>query len=216
MTNIELIQTKTHLSHQTTQELKQLNQKLKPYLQQYDESKGAISLIYSEWLKTASKQAKTYAQPFLDELGISKGYISKLRTVNAFRELHSTEPDTFFKWFDSHGTFKQYQLAKANFNDVVVLWSIGEKVSQKTLDDLKNKVHPLGKKPDKKKHTKADTSMDELLDMVKLRLVEGRDTVPSPLELRLRELIFHEIRWREDQKKESLERQQEKRSYIGI
>ena len=81
-------------------------------------------------MKTASKEAKTYAQPFLEELGISKGYISKLRTVNAFRELHSTEPDTFFKWFDSHGTFKQYQLAKANFNDVVVLWSIGETVSQ--------------------------------------------------------------------------------------
>jgi len=45
MTNIELIQKKNHLSHQTTQELKQLNQKLKPYLQQYDESKGAISFI---------------------------------------------------------------------------------------------------------------------------------------------------------------------------
>lgn len=215
MTNIELIQTTTHLSQQTTQELKQLNLKLKPHLQQYDESKGAISFIYSEWLKTASKEAKTYAQPFLDELGISKGYISKLRTVNAFRELHSTEPDTFFKWFDSHGTFKQYQLAKANFNDVVVLWSIGEKVSQKTLDDLKNKVHPLGKKPDKKKHTKADPSMDELLDMVKHQLVEGRNSEPSPLELRLRELIFHEIRLREE-RKESLERQQEKRSYVGI
>tara|TARA_B100001989_G_scaffold252388_1_gene234247 strand:+ start:1271 stop:1918 length:648 start_codon:yes stop_codon:yes gene_type:complete len=215
MTNIELIQTTTHLSQQTTEELKQLNQKLKPYLRQYDESKRAISFIYSEWLKTASKEAKTYAQPFLKELGISKGYISKLRTVNAFRELHSTEPDTFFTWFDSHGTFKQYQLAKANFNDVVVLWSIGETVSQKTLDDLKNKVHPLGKKPDKKKHTKADTSMDELLDMVKLQLVEGRSNEPSPLELRLRELIFHEIRLREE-KKESIERQQEKRSYVGI
>ena len=86
MTKIELIQTTTHLSQQTTEELKQLNLKLKPYLQQYDESKGAISCIYSEWLKTASKEAKTYPQPFLDELGISKGYISKLRTVNAFRE----------------------------------------------------------------------------------------------------------------------------------
>jgi hypothetical protein len=215
MTNIELIQTTTHLSQQTTEELKQLNLKLKPYLQQYDESKGAISFIYSEWLKTASKEAKTYAQPFLDELGISKGYISKLRTVNAFREENVSEPDSFFKWFDSHGVDKQYQLAKANFNDVVVLWSIGEKVSHETLKDLKNKVHPLGKKLDTKKHTKADPSMDELLDMVKLQLVEGRSNEPSPLELRLRELIFHEIRLREE-KKESLKRQQEKRSYVGI
>jgi hypothetical protein len=215
MTNIELIQTTTHLSQQTTQELKQLNQKLKPHLQQYDESKGAISFIYSEWLKTASKEAKTYAQPFLDELGISKGYISKLRTVNAFREENVSEPDSFFKWFDSHGIDKQYQLAKANFNDVVVLWSIGETVSHETLKDLKNKVHPLGKKLDTKKPTKVNPSMDELLDMVRHQLVEGRSNVPSPLELRLRELIFHEIRLR-DKNKESVERQQEKRSYIGI
>ena len=163
MTNIELIQTTTHLSQQTTEELKQLNLKLKPYLQQYDESKGAISCIYSEWLKTASKEAKTYPQPFLDELGISKGYISKLRTVNAFREENVSEPDSFFKWFDSHGIDKQYQLAKANFNDVVVLWSVGEKVSYETLKDLKNKVHPLGKKLDTKKHTKTNPSMDELI-----------------------------------------------------
>ena len=216
MINNELIQTKTtHLSQQSTEELKQLNLKLKPYLQQYDEAKGTISFIYIEWLKTASKQAKTYAQPFLDELGISKGYISKLNSVNAFRELHSTEPDTFFKWFDSHGIDKQYQLAKANFNDVVILWSVGEKVSYETLKDLKNKVHPLGKKLDTKKHVKVKPSKDELLDMVKLQLVEGRSNEPSAFELRLRELIFHEIRLREE-KKESVERQQDKRSYIGI
>ena len=216
MINNELILIDTHIDQQSSKELNELNLKLKPYLIEYDKCKGAISFIYSEWLKTASKQAKTYAQPFLNELGISKGYISKLRTVNAFREENVSEPDSFFKWFDSHGIDKQYQLAKANFNDVVVLWSIGEKVSHETLKDLKNKVHPLGKKPDKKKHTKTNPSMDELLDMVKLQLVEGRNSEPSPLELRLRELIFHEIRLREDQKKESVERQQEKRSYIGI
>ena len=215
MTNIELIQTTTHLSQQTTEELKHLNLKLKPYLQQYDESKGAISFIYSEQLKTASKEAKTYAQPFLDELGISKGYISKLRTVNAFREENVSEPDSFFKWFDSHGIDKQYQLAKANFNDVVVLWSIGDKVSHETLKDLKTKAHPLAKK-DKGKHRKKALSKDELLDMVKDELVQCRSNEPSKFELRLRELIFHEIRLREDQKKESVERQQEKRSYIGI
>ena len=136
MTNKELIQTTTHLSEETTQELNELNQKLQPYLQKYDECRGAMSFIYSEWLKKASKEAQKYAQPFLNELGISKGYVSKLRSVNAFRDLHSSEPDTFFKWFDSNGVDKQYQLAKANFNDVVVLWSVGEKVSHETLKDL--------------------------------------------------------------------------------
>ena len=84
---------------------------LQSYLQKYDECRGAMSFIYSEWLKKASKEAQKYAQPFLNELGISRSYVSRLRTVNNFRELHSSEPDSFFKWFDSHGIYKQYQLA---------------------------------------------------------------------------------------------------------
>ena len=118
----------------------------------------------------------------------------------------------------SHGTFKQYQLAKANFNDVVVLWSVGEKVSYETLKDLKNKIHPLGKKLDKEEEqpTKPNPSLDELLELVKLKLVEDRTNEPSKCELRLRELIFHEINLREKRKKENAERQQEKLSYIGI
>ena len=221
MTNNELIQTTTtHLSQQSTKELNELNQKLKPYLQQYDECKGAMSFIYSEWLKKASKEAKIYAQPFLNELGISKGYINKLRSVNTFRDLHSSEPNTFFKWFDSHAIDKQYQLAKANFNDVVVLWSIGEKVSYETLKDLKNKVHPLGKKLDKveekEQPSKPNPSFDELLDLIKLKLVEDRTNEPSKCELRLRELIVHEIRLRDERTNASIERQQEKLSYVGI
>ena len=58
--------------------------------------------------------------------------------------------------------------------------------------------------------------MDELLEMVRHQLVEGRSIDISPFELRLRDLIGHEIRLRDERKKESLERQQEKRSYIGI
>ncbi len=215
MINNELILIDTHIDQQSSKELNELNQKLKPYLIEYDKCKGAISFIYSEWLKTASKQAKTYAQPFLNELGISKGYISKLRTVNAFREEYVSEPDSFFKWFDSHGIDKQYQLAKANFNDVVVLWSIGDKVSHETLKDLKTKTHPLATK-DKEKHRKKALSKEELLDMVRDELVQCRSNEPSKFELRLRELIFHEIKLREDQKRESVERQQEKRNYIGI
>ena len=215
MIHNELIQIDTHIDQQSSKELNELNLKLKPYLIEYDRCKGAISVIYSEWLKTASKPSRIYAQPFLNELGISKGYISKLRAVNAFREENRTEPDNFFKWFDSHGIDKQYQLAKANFNDVVVLWSIGDKVSHETLKDLKNKTHQPTNK-DKVKRSEIALSKEELLDMVKAELVKERNKEPSPFELRLRELIFHEIKLREDQKRESVERQQEKRSYVGI
>ncbi len=71
MANIELIQKITHQSQKTNQELKELYLKLKSDLQHYGESKEAISIIYSKWLKTASKEAKTYAQKCLDDLGIS-------------------------------------------------------------------------------------------------------------------------------------------------
>ena len=47
MANIELIQTITHQSQKTNQEIKPLYLKLKSDLQHYGESKEAISIIYS-------------------------------------------------------------------------------------------------------------------------------------------------------------------------
>ena len=59
---------------------------------------------------------------------------------------------------------------------------------------------------------------DEVLTLIEQKLIISRQGKPEPskLEIRLRELIFREIRIREDQKKESAERDQEKRSWIGV
>ena len=59
---------------------------------------------------------------------------------------------------------------------------------------------------------------DEVLTLIEQKLIVGRQGKPEPskLEIRLRELIFREIRIREELKKESAERDQEKRSWIGV
>ena len=59
---------------------------------------------------------------------------------------------------------------------------------------------------------------DEVLTLIEQKLIVGRQGKPEPskLEIRLRELVFREIRIREDQKKESAERDQEKRTWIGV
>ena len=59
---------------------------------------------------------------------------------------------------------------------------------------------------------------DEVLTLIEQKLIVERQGKPEPskLEIRLRELVFREIRIREDLKKESAERDQEKRSWIGV
>ena len=59
---------------------------------------------------------------------------------------------------------------------------------------------------------------DEVLTLIEQKLIVGRQGKPEPskLEIRLRELIFREIRIREELKKETVARDQEKRSWLGV
>ena len=59
---------------------------------------------------------------------------------------------------------------------------------------------------------------DEVLTIIEQKLIVARQGNPEPskLEIRLRELIFREIRLRDKRKEESAERDQEKRSWIGV
>ena len=254
--NNQLIKVSKDLSNQSQSQLIELSNKLQPYLKQYIESKGAISHIYLEWLKreATTNEAKKYVQPFMEELGISKGYLSKLRTVNTYRqETLEGEPDSFLKWFDSHGIDKQYQLAKANFNDVVVLWQEGEKVSYETLQTLKDNTYkPTAPTPQLTEEDKecirlgigkerrdfldliinnetlnfindyrlanywSGLTKDELLIMIEQMLAVNRGNEPCPFELRLRDLIGHEIRIRDQKKQENIERDKDKRNYVGL
>ena len=254
----QLIQISKNLQPQTQHELQELNKKLQPHLKQYDQAAIAISDIVSFWLKNASPEAKKYAMPFFQSLGISKGYISKLTQVDKYKkETFKSEPKEFEEWFDKHAIDIQYQLTKVPFLELVVIWQDGRKVSYETIKALKAiKVIPV---TDKKPPTKTEEDLecirlgiseerrdfldlivnndnlslikdyklanlwsgltdDEVLTIIEQKLIVARQGKPEPskLEIRLRELIFREIRLRDKRKEESSERDQEKRSWIGV
>ena len=255
--NNQLIQISKNLEPQTQHELQILNNKLQPHLKQYDQSALAISDIVVRWSKTASPEAKKFARPFFNSLGISKGYLSKLTQIENYKqEALKEEPKEFEEWFDSHGIDTRYELTRIHFLDMVVLWQEGKKVSYETVKNLKNKVIPLG---ETKLSTKTEEdrecirlgiskdrrefldlivnnndlslitdyrlanywsglSDEEVLTLIEQKLIIGRQGKPEPskLEIRLRELIFREIRIREELEKESAARDQEKRSWIGV
>ena len=255
--NNQLIQISKNLEPQTQHELQILNNKLQPHLKQYDQSALAISDIVVRWSKTASPEAKKFARPFFNSLGISKGYLSKLTQIENYKqEALKEEPKEFEEWFDSHGIDTRYELTKIHFLDMVVLWQEGKKVSYETVKNLKNKVIPLGEtKPSTKTEEDKECirlgiskdrrefldlivnnndlslitdyrlanywsglSDEEVLTLIEQKLIIGRQGEPEPskLEIRLRELIFREIRIREELEKESAARDQEKRSWIGV
>ena len=252
----QLIQISKNLQPQTQHELQELNKKLQPHLKQYDQAAIAISEIIARWSKNASPEAKKFARPFFNSLGISKGYLSKLTQIENYKqEALKEEPKEFEEWFDSHGIDTRYELTKIHFLDMVVLWQEGKKVSYETVKNLKNKVIPLGEtKPSTKTEedkecirlgisknrrefldlivNNNDLSLitdyrlanywsgltdDEVLTLIEQKLIVGQGKPePSKLEIRLRELIFREIRLRDKRKEESAERDQEKRSWIGV
>ena len=143
--NNQLIQISKNLEPQTQHELQILNNKLQPHLKQYDQAALAISDIVVRWSKNASPEAKKFARPFFNSLGISKGYLSKLTQIENYKqEALKEEPKEFEEWFDSHGIDTRYELTKIHFLDMVVLWQEGKKVSYETVKNLKNKVIPLG------------------------------------------------------------------------
>ena len=104
---MKLLPTNTKLGEESKQQLTELGNKLKPYLKAYQESRGAIAHIYTHWKTTAKEGAKKYAEQFMQDIGISKGYLSKLKTVNDFRQklIDSGEPESFVHWYESQGIY---------------------------------------------------------------------------------------------------------------
>jgi len=126
------------LGPQTKHELDVLNQRLQPHLQTYDKSRAMIGHIYRQWRDSASISAKKYADPFIQELGISRSYMSKLKQLVDWQKEHlKNEPQQFIDWFGSHGVTVQYSLTKLKFIDVVNLWDSGANVSREIVEQLK-------------------------------------------------------------------------------
>ena len=68
----------SELNYQAQQQLEDLNNRLNPYLEQYDNCRNSIVETYRNLKTSAHKSAIEYAETFIEEIGISKGYLSKL------------------------------------------------------------------------------------------------------------------------------------------
>ena len=75
------IEATSELSYKAQQQLEDLNNGLNPYLEQYDNCKNSIVETYRHWRNSANKSAIEYAEPFIEVLGIIKGYLSKLNQI---------------------------------------------------------------------------------------------------------------------------------------
>ena len=79
------IELTNELNYQAQEQLKYLNNRLNPYLEQYDKCRNSIVDIYRNWKTLANESAIAYAEPFIEQIGISKGYLSKLNQIDKFK-----------------------------------------------------------------------------------------------------------------------------------
>ena len=117
------IQPTSELNYQAQQQLEDLNNRLNPYLEQYDNCRNSIVETYRHWRNSANKSAIEYAEPFIEEIGISKGYLSKLNQIDKFKSeyrklwcIHDNDNDEFLNWYESHSTEKYYLFCKAGLD----------------------------------------------------------------------------------------------------
>ena len=142
------------LAPQTKHELDVLNQRLQPHLKAYDNSRVNIAYLYTQWRASASISARKYADPFIQELGISRSYMSKLKQLMDWKREHlKDEPVQLKEWFGSHGITTQYALTKLKFIDVVNLWDSGANVSREIVERLKRSQENQLSPPNDEKNT---------------------------------------------------------------
>ena len=180
----------SELSYQAQQQLEYLNNRLNPYLEQYDNCRNNIVETYRHWRNSVNKSAIEYAEPFIEGLGISKGYLSKLNQIDKFKSeyrklwcIHDNDNDEFLNWYDSHGTEKCYLLCKAGLDKASQLQMSNEKVSRRNLKEYIAE----NRKPDPKQATywtPTDVSRQQVQDALENRdqsqLKKVKDMVNNP------------------------------------
>ena len=191
------IEPTSELNYQAQEQLKELNNRLNPYLEQYDNCRNSIVEIYRNWKTSANESAIGFAEPFIEELGISKGYLSKLNQIDKFKAEYKKLgwEDDFLDWFDSHGTEKCYLLCKAGLEKASQLHMSGEKVSRRNL-----KEYIKDKSEENQENNSKEGSDEDLLELVKLRLDKDIGLDVSPFESELRQMLIATMEERDKQK----------------
>lgn len=196
------IELTNELNYQAQEQLKDLNNRLNPYLEQYDNCRNSIVETYRNWKTSANKTAIAYAEPFIEEIGISKGYLSKLNQIDKFKAeyIKLGWQDNFLDWFDSHGTEKCYLLCKAGLDKASQLHMSNEKVSLRNLKDyIKD-----SKTVETKEETLSIPNDDDLLEMIKKRLELEKGLDISDFESQLRQILVSRMEKREEYKQKQL------------
>ena len=196
------IEPTNELNYQAQEQLKELNNRLNPYLEQYDKCRNSIVDIYRNWKTLANKSAIAYAEPFIEEIGISKGYLSKLNQIDKFKAEYKKLgwQDDFLDWFDSHGTEKCYLLCKAGLAKASELHMSNEKVSLRNLKDyIKD-----SKTVEPQEETLSIPNDDDLLAMIKRRLEPEKGLDISEFESQLRLILISRMEKREEYKQKQL------------
>ena len=199
--NLSIEPTK-ELNYQAQEQLKDLNNRLNPYLEQYDNCRKSIVETYRDWKTSANKTAIEFAEPFIEEIGISKGYLSKLNQIDKFKADYKKQGwhDDFLDWFDSHGTEKCYLLSKAGLAKASELHMSNEKVSLRNLKDYikdSKTVEPQEESP-------SIPNDDDLLEMIKKRLESDNGLDISDFETQLRLILISRMEKREEYKQKQL------------
>ena len=192
------IEPTNELNYQAQEQLKDLNNRLNPYLEQYDNCRNSIVETYRNWKTSANKSAIAFAEPFIEEIGISKGYLSKLNQIDKFKAEYKKLgwQDDFLDWFDSHGTEKCYLLSKAGLNKASELHMSNEKVSLRNLKDyIKD-----SKTVEPQEETLSIPNDDDLLEMIKKRLETDNGLDISDFESQLRLILISRMEKREEYK----------------
>ena len=182
------IELTNELNYQAQEQLKDLNNRLNPYLEQYDNCRKSIVKTYRDWKTSANKTAIAFAEPFIEEIGISKGYLSKLNQIDKFKAEYKKLgwQDDFLDWFDSHGTEKCYLLCKAGLDKASELHMSNEKVSLRNLKDyIKD-----SKTVEPQEETLSIPNDDDLLAMIKQRLEPEKGLDISEFESQLRQILI--------------------------
>ena len=199
--NLSIEPTK-ELNYQAQEQLKDLNNRLNPYLEQYDNCRNSIVETYRNWKTSANKTAIAYAEPFIEEIGISKGYLSKLNQIDKFKAeyIKLGWQDNFLDWFDSHGTEKCYLLCKAGLAKASDLHMSNEKVSLRNLKDYIK----ASKTVEPQEDTLSIPNDEDLFDMIKRRLEAEKGLDISDFESQLRLILISKMEKREEYKQKQL------------
>ena len=94
---------------------------LMPLLEEYQQgyhAKHQIAKLYLNCRKHWSIEARRVNKQIMEQLDISKGYLSKMQTIMDFREKHVVRDPELLRFFDNHPVSVQYYLTRLSVYEI--------------------------------------------------------------------------------------------------